>query len=121
MDALLFIHNGLFRAGLIITLVIGVWGVVTFVRHLTVSSSYRSTLVLTEALFVLQGLIGVGLFAGGPRPKDPLHWLYGILLVITLPIAATYPAAREERRQPLVYGIAGIFMAGLCLRAWMTH
>lgn len=121
MDALLFIHNGLFRAGLLITAIVGVWGLVTYFRHLYVGASYRSTLVLTEVLFIVQGLIGIALFAGGPGPKDPLHWLYGILLVITLPIAATYPATREERRQPLIYGIVGLFMAGLCLRALMTH
>ena len=111
----------MFRAGLLITVVIGVWGLVLFFRRVSPGASYRSTLVLTEGLFILQGLIGVGLIGTGARPKDPLHWLYGILLVITLPIAATYPAAKDERRQSLVYGIVGLFMAGLCIRAWMTH
>ena len=118
---MLFVHDGLFRAGVVITVIIGVWGLVMYFRSASPNASFRSTLVLTEALFVLQGLIGIGLFLGGSRPKDPLHWLYGILLVITLPIAATYPAAREEKRQSLVYGVVGLFMAGLCIRAWMTH
>ena len=102
-------------------MIIGVWGLVMYFRNVSPSASFRSTLVLTEALFILQGLIGIALFGTGSRPKDALHWLYGILLIITLPIAATYPAAREEKRQSLVSGIVGLFMAGLCIRAWMTH
>ena len=104
-----------------ITVIIGVWGLVMYFRRFSPSASFRSTLLLTEALFILQGLIGIGLFAGGSRLKDPLHWLYGILLVITLPLAATYPAAKDEKRQSLVFGVVGLFMAGLCVRAWMTH
>ena len=120
MSTLLFLHNGLFRAGLLITVVIGIWGLVFYFRKLPTSGGYRSTLVLTEGLFILQGLVGIALFLGGSRPHDGLHWLYGILLVILLPIAATYTSGRDRRREPLVYGIAGIFMAGLTLRAFTT-
>jgi heme A synthase len=120
VSALLFLHNGLFRAGLLITVIIGIWGLIIYFRKLPTSGGYRSTLVLTEGLFILQGLVGVAMFLGGRRPHDGLHWLYGILLVILLPIAATYTSGRDRRREPLVYGIAGIFMAGLTIRAFTT-
>lgn len=122
MNVLLLLHNGLFRAGVIITLIVGVWGLIMYFRRTVPSPGYRSTLVLVEGLFIVQGLLGVGLFFfTGNRPKDPLHWLYGVLLVIALPIAASYTSGREDRRQSLIYGIVGIFMAGLCVRAFMTH
>jgi hypothetical protein len=121
VSLLLFLHQGLFRAGLLITAIIGVWGLVMYFRKLTPSGGFRSTLVLTEALFILQGVLGIGLFLGGRRPHDSLHWLYGILLVIVLPIGASYVSGREARRtEPLVYGIAGLFMAGLAIRALTT-
>jgi len=120
MSALLVLHNGLFRTGLLITVFIGVWGLVTYFRKMPASGSFRATLVLTEALFVVQGLVGVLLFANGRRPHDNLHWLYGVLLVIVLPIAMSYVSGREPRREPLVYGIAGLFMAGLAIRALTT-
>jgi heme A synthase len=116
----LVLHTGLFRTGLLITVFIGVWGLVTYFRKMPSSGSFRATLVLTEALFLLQGLVGVLLFASGRRPHDNLHWLYGVLLVITLPIALTYVSGRDPRREPLVYGIAGLFMAGLSIRALTT-
>lgn len=114
------LHNGLFRAGLLITVIVGIWGVVMYFRKMPSTGGFRSTLVLTEALFILQALVGVLLFASGRRPHDSLHWLYGILLVILLPIAATYTSGRDTRREPLVYGLAGLFMAGLAIRAFTT-
>jgi mannitol-specific phosphotransferase system IIBC component len=120
VSVLLVLHNGLFRTGLLITAFIGVWGLVTYFRKMPSSGSFRATLVLTEALFVAQGVVGVLMFANGRRPHDNLHWLYGVLLVIVLPIAMSYVSGREPRREPLVYGIAGLFMAGLTIRAFTT-
>ena len=76
---------------------------------------------MTEILLVAQGLIGGLLFvAGNKRPHDGLHILYGVLLVIALPIGASYTSSHAARREPLVYGIVGLFMAGLTIRAITT-
>lgn len=120
MSLVLSFHRGLFFAGLVLTLVVAVWGLTNFARRRPPGGNFNSALVLVEALFIVQGLAGATLFLGGRRPHDTLHWLYGILLVIVLPIAATYTSGREERQQSLVYGIAGIFMAGLAIRALTT-
>lgn len=119
-DTLLFLHQGLFRTGLLITALIGIWGLVMYLRKLAPGGGFRATLVLTEVLFIVQGLIGALMVFGGRGPHDGLHWLYGILLVILLPIAATYAAGRGPRREALVYGLAGLFMAGLTIRAFTT-
>lgn len=117
---MLFIHDALFRAGLLLSAIIGVWGLIMFFRRTMPSPGYRSTLILTEGLFIVQGLLGATLFLSGRRPHDELHWLYGVLLVLVLPIATTYTSGREDRRQSLVYGIAGLFMVGLAIRAFTT-
>ena len=110
----------MFRTGLLITVFVGIWGLITYFRKMPAGGSFRATLVLTEALFVMQGLVGVLMFASGRRPHDNLHWLYGVLLVIVLPIAMSYVSGRDPRREPLVYGIACLFMAGLAVRALTT-
>jgi heme A synthase len=114
------VHRGLFFAGLLLALLIGGWGLVMFWRRVAPSGGYNSALVVVEAVFIVQGLLGAVLFVGGRRPHDALHWLYGVLLVIVLPIAATYTSGRDDRRQSLVYGVAGLFMAGLAIRALTT-
>jgi heme A synthase len=110
----------LFRTGLLITIFIGIWGLYSYFRKMPSSGAFRATLVLTEVLFIVQGVVGVLMFASGRHPHDNLHWLYGVLLVIILPIAASYTSGRDPRREPLVYGIAGFFMAGLAIRALTT-
>jgi heme A synthase len=110
----------LFRAGLIITGFIALWSAFLYLRKQVPSGSYRATLVLTEGLFIVQGLVGIAMFSQGARPHDQLHWLYGPLLVIVLPIAASYLSGRERRREALVYGLATLFMFGLAIRAYMT-
>lgn len=110
----------MFRAGLIITGFIVIWSAALYLRKQAPSGSYRATLVLTEGLFIVQGLVGIAMFLGGARPRDPLHWLYGPLLVIVLPIAASYLSGRDSRREALVYGVATLFMFGLAIRAYMT-
>lgn len=121
MNALLLtLHQGLFRAGVLITLIVGGWGLYSWFRKQPASGGYRSSLVMTEVLFVLQALVGIGLYATGPRPHDTLHLLYGVLLVVTLPVAASYTSSHDKRREPLVFGIAGLFMTGLAIRALTT-
>jgi mannitol-specific phosphotransferase system IIBC component len=120
MSLVLSLHRGLFIAGLVLTLIVAVWGFTNFARRLAPGGSFNSALVLVEALFIVQGLAGATLFVSGRRPHDTLHWLYGILLVIVVPIAATYTSGRDARRQSLVYAIAGLFMAGLAIRALTT-
>jgi heme A synthase len=120
MSAVLSLHRGLFFAGLVLTLVIGVWGLIMFFTRRRPSGEYNTALVIVEVLFIIQGLVGATLFVGGRRPHDTLHWLYGVLLVIVLPVATTYTSGRDDRRQSLVYGIAGLFMAGLAIRALTT-
>ncbi len=110
----------MFRAGLIITGFIVIWSAALYLRKQAPSGSYRATLVLTEGLFIVQGLVGIAMFLGAARPHDPLHWLYGPLLVIVLPIAASYLSGRDSRREVLVYGVATLFMFGLAIRAYMT-
>jgi heme A synthase len=120
MSGVLSIHRGLFFAGLVLAVVIGVWGLVLFFRRQRPGGNYNSALVIVEIVFIVQGLVGATLFVAGRRPHDPLHWLYGVLLVIVLPIATTYTSGRDDRRQSLVYGVAGLFMAGLAIRALTT-
>jgi heme A synthase len=120
LSTLVYVHNGLFRAGLIITGFIVIWSAFLYFRRQAPGGSFRATLVLTEGLFILQGLVGIAMFLQGARPHDPLHWLYGPLLVIVLPIAASYLSGRDNRREALVYGLAALFMFGLTIRAFMT-
>ncbi len=121
MSLLTLVHQRLALAGVLITLIIGLWGLFMFWRKRPATSGYRSTLVMTEFLFLAQGLLGAILYlAGNKRPHDGLHLLYGVLLVVALPIGASYVSGQKPRREPLVYGLVGLFMVGLTIRGITT-
>jgi hypothetical protein len=119
-DPLLALHRIGFNASLLMSVLLAGWGLFTFFARRPLSGGYRSTLYLAEGLFVVQGILGLVLLATAHHLRDPLHLLYGVLLVIAIPIGAGYGGGWEGRRQALVFGILGVIMAALSVRALMT-
>lgn len=119
-DPLIALHRIGFNAALLMSLLLAGWGLFTFFARRPLSGAYRSTLYLAEGLFIVQGLLGLLLLATAHRLRDPLHILYGVLLVIAIPVGAGYSSGWAGRRQALVFGIMGLIMAAFTIRALMT-
>ncbi len=99
---------------------VGLWGVVQGIRRKPLDGSYRGALILAEGLGIIQLLVGVLLlFVVSARPRDDLHYLYGLSVVVTLPIVNQYLADRRLPA-PLAYGLGCLFMAGLAIRGITT-
>jgi hypothetical protein len=60
------------------------------------------------------------LLGEGNRPHDALHFLYGIVAVLTLPAAYFLSAGGTERHDSLVFGLATLFMIGVAIRGITT-
>jgi heme A synthase len=114
------LHDRFATSIILYMIVVGLWGVVSYIRKIGVSPSYRGTLVIGEAILVLQGILGISLVASGYRPKQPLHFLYGGLSVFILPFLMSFARVRPSHQRPLIYGLGAIFIVGLALRAMMT-
>jgi hypothetical protein len=56
----------------------------------------------------------------GHRPADPLHYLYGVVLVVTLPTVYFMGNSASERRDSLYFGLAAAFLIGIAIRAGTT-
>lgn len=113
-------HVRLGNAVLLYCLALGVWGLWAFFRNQGVGSSYLGAMLVGELLFVSQGAVGVMLLLGGAAPGRWVHILYGVLSVISLPAAFAYLQGQDTRREALVYGLVGLFLAGVALRAMTT-
>jgi hypothetical protein len=115
------VHDGLSRACLLFSLIIGLYGLWRFFRQEGVGGNLWGILAAGELLYAAQGVVGVVLYALGGRPaRTWVHILYGILLVITLPGAFAYLRGKDSRREALIYGLIGLFLAGVSLRAIST-
>lgn len=116
----LTLHQGFATVLLIYSLFMGLWGLFLWFRGSNPSGSYLGALILAEGVAVLQGLIGIVLLILGNRPADALHYLYGVLAVITLPSAYFYGDRASERRDSLILGLAGLFLVGVAIRSMTT-
>jgi hypothetical protein len=99
--------------------VVGVWGVILGIRKAEMNPAYRGALTIGVALAVVQAAVGVGLLVSGDRPASDLHFLYGVSVILTLPLVASYIADKKFSRV-LAFGLASLFMAGLAIRAMTT-
>ena len=97
---------------------VGLWGLWLGVRGLGPTSSFRGALIIAELAAIAQGLVGVVLAFG--RPLNGIHALYGVALVLALPLAATLVRGRVARGQSVALGIAALFTAGLAIRGITT-
>jgi hypothetical protein len=113
------IHLLIAQAIVLYFALVGVWGVFLALRRQPFNSAYQGALVIALVLGVVQALVGVLLLVSGTRPRDDLHYLYGLSIIVALPLVQQYITRRTVSR-PLAYGLASLFMMGLAIRAFTT-
>jgi heme A synthase len=99
---------------------LALWGLGAALFRRSVGGTYRAVYALSAMLFVLQALIGVTMVLTGLRPGDTLHYLYGILPMVTLSGAFVYSRKSSARREAVIFGVVALFTFGLVIRAWMS-
>jgi hypothetical protein len=119
-SAIVDFHSGWARVVVTYAAIILVWGLYLWLRKSTPSPGYLGALVIAQAVFIIQGIGGLVALATGHRPHDALHYLYGVVLVLTLPVAYFYGNSARERRDSLIFGLATLFLIGIAVRAITT-
>lgn len=82
--------------------------------------AFRFLLTTTAVLGVLQVLCGALLFLFGERPADQLHFVYGGIVLLAIPVAYAYSDQKDVRRDIIVMTIAAVAIIGAAIRAIMT-
>jgi hypothetical protein len=116
----LTLHQGFANAVLIYSLLLAAWGLFLYFRSRNPPGSYLGALAILEGLAIIQGLVGIILLGQGHRPHDALHFLYGVVAVVTLPTAYFMSTGGMERRDSLVFGLATLFLVGIAIRGITT-
>jgi hypothetical protein len=115
------IHGGLATACLIFSLILAGYSFWRYFRGQGIDSSLWGVLIVGELLYLSQVVLGGLLLAQGLRTaRLEIHILYGIVMVITLPGAYGLTRGRDSRREAAIYGVLGLFLAGIALRAMST-
>jgi len=103
-----------------------IWGIVLLIRKQGIDRIMRALLYITAGLGVLEALMGGILYLSGARPGQPgtldsnLHFVYGLIVLIGIPVAFTYASNKSARRDMIVYTIAIAAVAAAAVRAFMT-
>jgi hypothetical protein len=112
-------HIVIARSMVLYYALVGLWGLVLAIRRAPLDGAYRGALIIGIGVGLLQLLIGLALVVVGRRPRDDLHYLYGLSVIVTLPLVHQYLAGRRVAAT-LAYGLGALFMMGLALRAITT-
>jgi heme A synthase len=110
------------------SLVAGIWGLVLFFmkKTTTIYRPWRITLIFTAIVALLQGVFGILLVLLGQRPGTGtdlyyLHYVYGGIVALAIPVALTYATSgKNVRRDVLVFSLAALVLFAAGFRAWMT-
>jgi heme A synthase len=110
------------------SLVAGIWGLVLFFmkRTTTIYRPWRILLIFTAIVALLQGVFGILLVLLGLRPGTGtdlyyLHYVYGGIVALAIPVALTYATSgKNVRRDVLIFSIAALVLFAAGFRAWMT-
>src|SRR3989475_4722527 len=109
-------------------LITGIWGLILYFRKKTetISKPWRIALIITAADGLLQGILGVTLLLLGQKPGTGtdlyyLHYVYGGIVALAIPIALTYTTnGKNLRRDMLIFSIATLILAAAGGRAWVN-
>ena len=81
---------------------------------------FRVSTWVTAGMGALQAAFGGLLFLTGPHPDDPLHFVYGGIVLLAIPVAYVYSDQKQVRRDLIIMVIAIVAVVGAAVRAFMT-
>jgi hypothetical protein len=81
---------------------------------------FRVMLVATAALGLLQDIFGGLLFISGKQPGEGLHFVYGAIVLLAIPVAYVYSDQKQVRRDIIIMTIAVVAVLGAAFRAFAT-
>lgn len=82
--------------------------------------AFRALLIITAALGLIQAILGGLMYLQGARPGDGLHYVYGGIVLLAIPVAYVYSDQQQVRRDSIIMVIAIVAVIGAAIRAMMT-
>ena len=106
--------------------VTGIWGLILFFMKKPINRPWRISLIVTAIVAALQAVLGITLVLLGQKPGTGtgiyyLHYVYGAIVALAIPVAVTYATGgKNQRRDTLIFSIAALILVAAAVRALMT-
>ena len=121
MGLVLQLHINIATAVLLFNGVVGLWGVIRFMRGLAIDGNYWGAVALSPILGLLQMVLGLILVANGLNANVRfVHYLYGALVILAAPACFAYLRGRDDRGAQMIFGLVLLLNTGFGIRAYTT-
>ena len=115
------LHTGIANMVVLFNAILGIWGLLRFFRNQGIDGSYWGGLSLSPLIGLVQLGAGMWLISLGLGINVRfVHYLYGALVVISVPATFAFTNGRDDRGMCLVYGGMCLIIAGFGLRGVTT-
>lgn len=116
----ILLHNRVANAAWLFMAIVAVWSLINYARGKGLEGNFLGAVVVGELLLVAQAILGLIMLLSGLFPPRIIHFLYGTLSVLVFPALWAYTRGDVSRRASLIWGLGGLAMVGLTLRAMGT-
>jgi heme A synthase len=127
IDIILTLHKSNVYLVFLSSLVAGIWGLILYFKKLSASKAWHISLFVALGLGLLQGVLGISMVAVGLKPGGGvgdyyLHYVYGGIVALGLPLVwiSFTTNGKDKRLDMLAYSLGALFIAIVAVRAWMT-
>ena len=114
------LHNLLAEVALALALLGAVWSAGLLVAGRPPGPLYIVNLVWVVGVLLATAVLGLVVLVTASGPRDPLHFVYSVLAIVALPIAAAVGADRPARHRVGVGLVASVVLLILILRLFQT-
>ncbi len=115
------IHASIATSVILFNLVLGLWGFLKYFRGQGMDGNFWGAVWLSPVLGVIQVVVGLILvFMGLGVSVRAVHYLYGALVVLSVPAAFAFTKGRDDRGAVLIYAATLLLVSVFGGRAQMT-
>ena len=117
----IILHTGIANMVLLYNTLVGLWGLIRFFRGQGIDSSYWGAMALGPRLGLVQLGMGLWLISLGLGVNVRfVHYLYGALVIISVPATFAFTRGRDDRGAMLTYAGMFLLVAGFGIRGYTT-
>lgn len=127
IDIVLALHTFNVYLVFLSALVAAIWGFILYFKKLSATRAWHISLFVALGFGLLQGLLGITMVAVGLKPGGGvgdyyLHYVYGGIVALGLPLVwiSFTTNGKNKRLDVLAYSIGALLIAIVAVRAWMT-
>ncbi len=115
------VHVNLAIAVMLFNTLLGLWGFLKFFRGDGMDGNYFGAVALSPVLGLVQLAMGLVLVSMGLGVNVRfVHYLYGALVIISVPSVFAFTRGRDDRGAVLIYAAMLLLTAAFGLRAYTT-